>query len=755
MTKPKDEFEPYRGPAGGWGALKASTRHLYREGALTRGIRTLLRVNQTDGFDCPGCAWPEGGERSRFEFCENGVKAVAFEATSHRVGPEFFARHTVAELLEQSDHWLESQGRLTHPMRWDESTDRYLAVTWEAAFKEIGASLRGLAHPDEAVFYTSGRTSNEAAFLLQLFGRLLGTNNFPDCSNLCHESSGFALAQSIGIGKGTVTLDDFGRADAIFVIGQNPGTNHPRMLSVLQAASRRGAKIVAINPLKEKGLEEFIHPQEVGSMLRGRRTKMSELYLQPLVGGDLALITGIMKCVLEEDERSGGRVLDRSFIAEHTSGFDEFRAAIDATDWATIESQSGLERKEIDAAARVYIDAERVICCWAMGLTQHTHAVQTIQAIVNWLLLRGNIGRPGAGVCPVRGHSNVQGDRTVGITSTPKAPFLDALAKEFDFDPPRNPGLDTVAAIEAMAAGRIRVFFAMGGNFVAASPDTRHTEAALRRVDITAHVSTKLNRSHLVHGKRAFILPCLGRTEVDLQPSGPQVVTVEDSMGIVHASGGRNPPASEHLLSEPAIVAGLALATLPDSTVEWEDLVSDYSRIRESIARVLPAFRDYEERIREPGGFALRNTAREREWRTETGRARFIAGPIPELSFAPGELRLMTIRSHDQFNTTVYGLDDRYRGIHGTREVIFLHPEDIRERELANGDRVRISSRWPGDSRERAVNGFRVVPYDIPRGCAAAYFPETNVLVAADRIATGSRTPVSKLVPVVVERESE
>ncbi len=742
--------------AGGWGALAASARHIWKGGDVPRSIMSLLRVNQPDGFDCPGCAWPEPDRTSTFEFCENGVKAVAWESTGKRVTRELFARHTVSELRERSDHWLESQGRLTEPMAYNRETDRYEPIEWATLFRRIGDPLRELDSPDRAIFYTSGRTSNEAAFLLQPLARRLGTNNLPDCSNMCHESSGRALTESIGIGKGTVQLDDFARADAIFVIGQNPGTNHPRMLTELREASRRGARIVAINPLRERGLEKFAHPQDVGEMLTGRATPISTLYLQPLVGGDLALLKGIMKLVLEAESDRPGEVLDGDFIRDHTSGLESLAADLESTDWEAIEHACGVSRDDMRRAADIYIESKRTIACWAMGLTQQKHAVATIQTIVNLMLLRGNIGRPGAGICPVRGHSNVQGDRTVGIVERPAPEFLDGLRDAFGFDPPREHGLDTVAAIEAMHEGRAGVFFAMGGNFAVATPDTPYTEEALRRCDVTAHVSTKLNRSHLVCGRQAFILPCLGRTEVDVQASGPQRVTVEDSMGVVHATRGSSPPASRHLLSEPRIVAELAVAIFgSDDTIPWLGLVADYDRIRDRIEEVIPAFAGYNQLIDLPGGFPLRNSAREREWSTQSGRAEFRVHAIPDLDLPDGQLRLMTVRSHDQFNTTIYGLDDRYRGIRGRRRVVFLNRDDIASLGLREGDEVDLIACWPGDDAERRAPRFLAVAYDVPRGCAAAYFPETNVLVAVDRYADVSRTPMSKLIPVRVERSAD
>ena len=740
----------YAGHAGGWAALASSLVQLKEQGAILRGTRALFRTNQAPGFDCPGCAWPEPKNRSSFEFCENGAKAVAAETTSRRVTPAFFAKHTVRELREQSDRWLEAQGRLTHPMAYDPTEDRYKAVAWGEAFAEIGETLRALDSPNEALFYTSGRTSNEAAFLYQLFARAYGTNNLPDCSNLCHESSGAALGRTLGIGKGTVTLEDFEAADLIFVMGQNPGTNHPRMLTTLQEAAERGATIVSVNPLKEPGLESFIHPQHVGPMLTGRATPISTHYLQPLVGGDLALVKGLMKVVVELEDSNPGSVLDHVFLAEHTTGLEAVLRDVRETDWEEVVRESGLDQATLREVGELYAGSERVIVCWAMGLTQHRHAVPTLETVVSWMLLRGNVGRPGAGFCPVRGHSNVQGDRTMGIVERPSGAFLDALDKEFRIRSPRAHGVDAVDAIHAMAEGRARVFFAMGGNFAAATPDTKATEAALGSCALTVHVSTKLNRSHLVHGERALILPCLGRSEIDLQASGAQRVTVEDSMSVVHASQGTLKPAAEHLLSEPAIVAGVAEATLGLGTIAWSNLVGDYGRIRDVISRVIPGFEDYNQRIEAPGGFYLGNSAAERRWTTESGRAELTAHPIPKLGLAPGLLRLMTLRSHDQYNTTIYSDDDRYRGIRGERRVILCHPEDLAERSITPGELVNLVSVY--DDGERRCEAFRALAYVIPRGCAAGYFPEMNPLVSLRSVATTSGTPTSKWIPVRLER---
>ena len=741
----------YNHPAGGWGALKASGRVALKQKTLVKGAMTLLRVNQPDGFDCPGCAWPEppGGHTSSFEFCENGVKAVTWEATGKRVSPDFFLEHGVTDLRQRTDHWLEDQGRLTQPMRYDAEADRYVPVSWDDAFTLIGQHLRSLDDPNQAIFYTSGRTSNEAAFIYQLFARRFGTNNMPDCSNMCHESSGVALSEVIGVGKGTVTLADFDEADCVFIVGQNPGTNHPRMLSTLQKASRRGAAIVTMNPLIERGLVEFLHPQQPLAMLTGKGTPITSLYLQPTIGGDLAALKGICKIVLERN------AVDHDFIAHHTTGFHEFAEDVAHTEWSQIETQSGLSRSEIQRAAEAYIRSEKTIVCWAMGLTQHKHAVPTIQMVINLLLLRGNIGRPGAGACPVRGHSNVQGDRTVGITEKPPAALLDGLRETFGFDPPDGHGHDTVDAINAMAEGRAKVFIGLGGNFAAATPDSAFTQDALAKCDLTVHISTKLNRSHTVTGRDALILPCLGRTERDVQASGPQRVTVEDSMSMVHASAGKNAPASDDLLSEPAIIAGIANATLDHGGgIDWDGMAADYGLIRDKIAQTLPElFHDYNARIEKPGGFYLGNAARDRQWKTAAGKAMFTVHAIPDLTLPPGQLRLMTMRSHDQYNTTVYDNHDRYRGVHNSRNVVFLNEDDLAYRGLEPGDRVTIESHF-ADRKSRRVTGFEVVRYGIPRGCAAGYFPELNPLVSVASYADRSKTPTSKFIPITITREN-
>lgn len=738
-------------PAAGLPAVLSSVRHATREMGARRALGTLARLNQEGGFDCPGCAWPEPADPARMEFCENGAKHVAHEATNKRVGAEFFAHWPVSELEKQSDLWLEQQGRLVQPMIRRRGAEHYEPIAWDDAFARIGEVLRGLDSPDEAVFYTSGRTSNEAAFLYQLFARRFGTNNLPDCSNMCHESSGTGLIETIGVGKGTVSLVDFDYAEAIFLLGQNPGTNHPRMLTTLQQAKRRGAKIVSINPLRERGLVSFGHPQEIGGLL-GRGTAISDLFLRVRVGGDIAVLQGIAKELLEREAAAPGSILDGAFIEEHTTGFDAYREALARVSWSDLVEQSGISRAEMQQAADIYAGARSVIACWAMGLTQHKFSVANVQEVVNLLLLRGNLGRAGAGACPVRGHSNVQGDRTMGITMKPLASFLQTLGAEFRFEPPVMHGYDTPAAIQAMSEGSAKVFIALGGNFAAATPDVDFTHAALRRCQLTVQISTKLNRSHLVAGEEAILLPCLGRTEVDVQESGPQFVTVEDSMALVHASEGRNPPASPELRSEPAIVAGIAAATLPDGGgISWSQFAANYDRIRDRIARVVPGFEDFNRRIRVPGGFSLPVAARERRFVTASGRAAFTVHPLPRIELAAGEYLMMTIRSHDQFNTTVYSLDDRYRGIRGDRCVVFMNADDIDAAGLVEGERVDIESHARGEILR--VSDFKVVAYDLPRRTTATYYPEGNPLVSIDHLADKSRTPAYKSVVVRVVKK--
>ncbi|MDB5098284.1 MAG: oxidoreductase alpha (molybdopterin) subunit [Cyanobacteria bacterium RYN_339] len=735
MTEPK-EF------AGGIPAVVSSLQHVFGETSLLKGLQALSALNQHGGFDCPSCAWPDpDGHRSIAEFCENGAKAVGEEATEKRVTPEFFAQHPIAELARQEEFWLGKQGRLTHPMWKPAGATHYEPIGWDAAFDLVATHLKALASPDEALFYTSGRTSNEAAFLYQLFARRFGTNNLPDCSNMCHESSGLALTQTLGIGKGTVTLGDFELADAIFVVGQNPGTNHPRMLTALQKAAKRGCKIVSINPLPETGLKRFKHPQEVAGVL-GAGTALECLHVPVRINGDVAFFKGVLKAMREAG------ALDAAFIADHTDGFEALAQDLDAARWEDLTDGCGVDEALIREAAQIAIDAERVIATWAMGLTQHQNAVATIREVVNFLLIKGQVGKPGAGACPVRGHSNEQGDRTMGITERPSPAFLDRLEAEYGFPPPRTHGLDTVGAIQAMHAGSARVFFALGGNFLSAAPDTAHTAEALSRCDLTVQVSTKLNGSHAVTGRQALILPCLSRTELDLQATGAQLVSTENSMGIVQASQGKLTPASEHLKSEIAIVAALARSVLNE---DWSPLVSDYDRIREAISRVVPGHDDYNRRLRQQGGFYLPNPPRDsRTFPTTTGKARFTVNALPHHDLAPDQLLLMTIRSHDQFNTTIYGLDDRYRGIKGERRVVFLNADDARERGLTEASRVDLVGHFKG--QERLAPGFRVVIFPLPRRCAAAYFPEANALVPVDSYAEGSRTPTSKSIVVTLRQ---
>ncbi|WP_336365486.1 FdhF/YdeP family oxidoreductase [Marinobacter sp. C2H3] len=757
VSTPK--FEPYRGPAAGWGALRSVAAYWLDSKQPIKNLRALLKTNQHGGFDCPGCAWGDDPKGGRIQFCENGAKAVNWEATKRRVDRDFFARYTVRELSQFSDHWLEYQGRLTEPMRYDAATDRYQPISWDDAFALVAEHLNGLESPDQAEFYTSGRASNEAAFLYQLFVRSYGTNNFPDCSNMCHEASGVGLGQSIGTGKGTVTFDDFAEADAIFIFGQNPGTNHPRMLAPLSEAVRRGAQVVCFNPLKERGLQRFQDPQAIHEMLRNGSEATNTVFFRPALGGDMAAVRGMVKCLIQWDDEARARgeapVLDDAFLGEHTDGLAAYKAVVAATPWEHIERQSGLSRDDIEMAAGIYRKAEKVMLCWAMGITQHRHSVATVQELVNLQLLRGNIGQPGAGLCPVRGHSNVQGDRTMGIDEKAPAWLLDALEREFGIVAPRRPGHNTVEAIAAMADRRARVFIGLGGNFAQATPDTELTHQALANCDLTVQISTKLNRSHLITGKDALILPCLGRTDIDQQANGPQGVTVEDSFSMIHASYGQLAPLSGQMRSEPAIIAGIAKATLGNRPVDWDAAVADYNVIRDLIARTIPGFENFNERLAQRGGFYLGNPARERHWNTPAKKALFTPNPLPEdlvherirASGQTPDLILQTLRSHDQYNTTVYGLNDRYRGVTGQRKVVFMNADDIRRLGLTEGARVDITSLWE-DGRERRVTGFKVLPYDVPAGQAAAYYPETNPLVPLESYGEGSATPTSKFLAV-------
>lgn len=736
--------------AGGVGAVASTTKHMLDKMGVARGTRTLLKLNQKEGFDCPSCAWPDPKHRSKFEFCENGAKAVADEATQRRATPAFFKAWSIERLSQQTDYWLNRRGRITRPMYRPEGGSNYVPITWDGAFDIIGKHLRGLDSPDQAAFYTSGRTSNEAAYLYQLFVRCFGTNNLPDCSNMCHESSGKGLGEAIGIGKGTVTLEDFEHADVIVVMGQNPGTNHPRMLTALEHASRRGCKIVSVNPLKEAGLLNFKHPQDPVDMLSSG-TSISSHYLQVKVNGDLALLKGLQRALMAFEGQRPGKVLDREFIEQYTAGFEDFAQRLDQVSWDDITHNSGIARQEIEEIARLLAKHDRIIVCWAMGLTQHKNGVGNIQEVVNLLLMRGALGKRGAGVCPVRGHSNVQGDRTMGIWEQPPASFLDQLETYYQLPMPRKHGVDVVKCIDGMHKGNIKVFVAMGGNFLSATPDTNITAEALSQCDLTVQISTKLNRAHLITGKEALILPCLGRTEVDVQRHGPQFVTVENSMGIVHKSEGLLSPASPKLMSEPAIVARLATATLgPEHPVDWLNMAADYDVIRRHIEANIPGCDNYNSRVRMPNGFALPNGVRDsRTFHTHNQKANFISHPIPKHVLADDQYMMMTIRSHDQFNTTIYDEHDRYRGIRHGRYIIFMNVDDIIDADLQPGQLVNITSHFRDE--QRTAYDFEVVPYDMPRQCVATYFPEANVLVPLHHTADKSNTPASKSIVVTLE----
>ncbi len=737
--------------AASFASIYETAHHGLRDMGTARTVHTLLKVNQKDGFDCPSCAWPDpDGKRKTAEFCENGAKAIASEAMTARATPEFFAKHSIAEMLAQSDYWLDMQGRITHPMVRRQGAAHYEAISWNDAFALIASELNSLASPNEASFYTSGRASNEAAFLYGLFARQFGTNNLPDCSNMCHESSGKALTETIGVGKATVTIEDFEHADSIFIIGQNPGTCHPRMLTELQKAAKNGCKIVSVNPLAETGMIRFKNPQQPLNML-GAGTAIASLFLRVRINGDVAVLKGIMKEMIEEDDKTGGAILDHDFIRAHTEGYDEFVRDIRAESWEKIVENSGVPRDQIRHAAIIAMESKRMMCCWCMGITQHKNGVDNVKAIVNFALLRGQIGRRGAGVCPVRGHSNVQGDRTVGIWEKMGDDFMQALGKEFHFEPPKEHGHDSVMTLEAMHKGNVKVFVGLGGNFLAATPDTHYGAEAFERCKLTVQIATKINRSQLITGEQALILPCLGRTEKDFQQSGEQFVTVESTTCVVSMSKGVLPPASIELRSECAIIAGIAQATLKNkTTVDWQNLIDNYDHIREHIEHVVPGFTLYNKKVREPGGFYLPNGPREGKFTTPSGKGHFSVTPISAHDLQDDQLLLMTIRSHDQFNTTVYGETDRYRGISGGRRVVFLNESDIHDRGLHADDWVDIVSHFEGETRR--AEHFKVVPYDIPPKCAAAYYPETNVLVPLRAVADGSNQPASKSIIITIER---
>ncbi|MFD3743167.1 FdhF/YdeP family oxidoreductase [Nocardia sp. NPDC058633] len=744
------KVEPYRHPAAGWGAaISVGNFMVGKEHQPLLGTKAVLKMNHpAHGFDCPGCAWPDATDGTTLDVCENGIKHVTWEMTHKRCTPEFFAEHTVTELATWSSYDLEDQGRLTEPMVYDPETDHYVPISWADAFEMTGKALRELADPNEASFYTSGRLANEATFLYQLLVREYGTNNLPDCSNMCHEASGRGLMASLGTGKGTCDLEDWDKADALFVMGINAASNAPRMLTALAAAHKRGAQVVHVNPLIEAASRKTIIPHDFLAMATFHPTETGTLDLQVRIGGDFALLRGMAKAVLEESA-TDPKALDREFIARYTSGFDDYVREVEATTWADIQTQSGLREDEVRRAARIYCDADRSIVSWCLGITQHEHGVETIREIVNLLLLRGNLGREGAGPSPVRGHSNVQGNRTCGIDNNPSAEFLDRLAEVCGIEVPRANGYDVVATIEAMQRGKLKFFMSMGGNFVQAAPDSAYTFEAFQKTDFTVMVSTKLNRSHVVHGKRALILPCLARSEHDRQRSGAQVVSMENGMAVVHQSKGMKKPASPHLLSEPAILAGIARAALPETKTPWEFYVEDYDRIRDTMSKVLEGFEDYNRRVRREHGFRIRQPARELIFLTPSAKAEFSAATLPVTTDAPGVLTLATQRSHDQWNTTIYGNNDRYRGVKNLRTLIFMNERDMRERGLREFDQVDITS-TARDGSTRSLYKYSVVPYDIPVGCAAGYMPEMNVLCAIGDYSTESDQPMMKSVKVTV-----
>lgn len=745
-----DGYKPYSGPAGGWGALAAVAHAIREEMDLSTRTHALLQMNQPEGFDCPGCAWPDPRHTSSFEFCENGAKAMTWEATTKRAGPDFFSQHTVSELWDWSDHQLENTGRLTHPMYYNAQTDRFEVVSWQQAFEGIAQQLRAIEDPTQVDFYTSGRTSNEAAFVYQLFVRLYGSNNFPDCSNMCHEPTSVGLPQSIGVGKGTVTLDDFDQADVIFCVGHNPGTNHPRMLTSLRAAKLRGAKIIVINPLLERGLQRFTAPQDPAEMLTLHSTPLASNYYQVKIGGDVALFKGVIKALfaLHEAAQAKGdsNVFDLEFIAEHTRGFDELYMDIQAHEWSVLEQKSGLGRAQMEEIAQIYVQSERAIICYGMGITQHRHGTENVRHLVNLLLLRGNIGRPGAGICPLRGHSNVQGDRTMGITEIPGEGFLARLDEVFGIQAPRAHGNNAIRTLQSMRSGHCRAFIGMGGNFATAMPAPDVLYAAFKTLDLNVQIITKPNRTALLTAKHTYLLPCLGRTEADIKNGVHQAITVEDSMSNVHASTGRLKPASEHLRSEVDIVCALARATFPDSAIEWEAMAMNYDVIRDKIAEVFSDFKDFNSRVRVPGGFHLPNAAAKRQWNTPSSKAEFVVSSIEEDdSVDKNTLVCTTIRSHDQYNTTIYGLDDRYRGIHGRRDIVFVHEEDLSAHGLKSGSKVDLVG-----PAGRVLAGVKAIAYPIAKGSVAAYFPEANVLVGPEDYDSESGIPAYKSIPVLL-----
>jgi len=752
MAEGKPQYKSYNHPAGGWGAAAATAKVLMEQSVITKGSRALLAMNQPGGFKCPSCAFPDADCKKTLEFCENGAKALAHEATKFRVTPEFFEKYTVTELMEQSDYWLEMQGRLTEPMRYEAASDRYVPCGWDEAFAMIGRHLRALSSPHEAEFYTSGRTPNEAAFLYSIFVREFGTNNFPDCSNMCHEPTSRGLPPAIGVGKGTVVLEDFEHAEAIFVIGQNTGTNSPRMMTNLVEARKRGAPIVAVNPMPERALIRFTEPQDVVQMATFGSTPIASEFVHIRIGGDLALIKGMMK-VMFEREAAGETVLDADFIAGHTVGVEAIRADAMAQDWAEIVRVSGLDEAQIRRCAEIYIRSKATIICYGMGLTQHQQGSRLLQQVSNLLLLRGNYGKPGAGIAPIRGHSNVQGDRTVGIDEKPSQAYLDRVRDVFGFEPPRGHGHHTVESVEAMENGTAKVFIGMGGNFVRAIPDTDRSYAAMRKLALTVGIATKLNRGHLVHGRDALILPVVARSEWIRTKAGEQFVTIEDAMSNVTASRGVLTPASPQVMPEVEIVCRMAMAALPDSKVPWASYVDDYDRIRDKIAEVYPEiYAGFSERIRNPKGFHLDIPPRRRVWPTENGKANFLLMPGLEVNDVvddPAMLRLATVRSHDQFNTTIYSNNDRYRGVYNDRMVLFMNAEDLAARGIASGERITLET-ISRDGLARRVDGLTALDYPMPRGAVAGYYPELNPLLPLDYYDRISGTPAAKSIPVRV-----
>ncbi len=732
-------------------AIVSTMRHISKEMGVWKGIKLLNKMNQKDGFDCPGCAWPDpDGKRSGLgEYCENGAKAIAEEATSKRVTPDFFKKHSVEEMSTWTDYKIGKSGRITHPMYLPEGASHYEQISWDDAFQKIAAKLKSLNNPDEAVFYTSGRTSNEAAFAYQLLVRQFGTNNLPDCSNMCHESSGAGLSQTVGIGKGSVTLDDLYESELIVVMGQNPGTNHPRMLTALEKCKKNGGKIVSVNPIPEAGNNVFVDPQNPLAIIKGG-TQLTDHYLQVKINGDVALLKAIMILMLEAEEKAPGTVFDLDFIAEFTNGYDELIADVRKTDFNEMVAQSGIAESQIREVAKLFIAKQKIIICWAMGLTQHENGVNNIKEVVNILLLKGSIGKPGAGTCPVRGHSNVQGDRTMGIWEKPKDDFLDNLDKHFGIQSPRKHGVDAVESIQACLDKKVKFFMFMGGNFISATPDSQLTGEAIQNCEMTVQISTKLNRSHLVTGNEAIILPCLARSDRDDQASGLQFVSVENSMGVVHKSQGRLDPPSNDLMSEPAIVAKIGAATFGDSPVNWSEMEENYDVIRNHIEATISGFENYNKRVRIPQGFYLPNGARDRKFTTPDGKANFSVIEAPNRKVKEGNLIMMTIRTHDQYNTTIYGMDDRYRGIEGERRVVLMNKQDIKSQGFKELDVVHLVSEFNGE--ERKANYFKIVAYDIAKGCVATYFPEANVLVPLKSVAKGSNTPVSKFVEIRLEK---